>query len=1231
MKGQYYIYMSKKFEKKDKMSDKDSKTAGSESTTVKSDNAIVTPLDDSKLVDLNSEASAISASTAASSATQTSHGGSRDGNKRDSHEDHKNRDHSGHGRSEHRREEHKGHGRHDKPNNTGNHESKTSIEPEKTVNAELGAVFTDRSDRGIDEYVKPTTDDLFKLGLTDAVLGMSWQLYTDLAQLRRNFHYSDRFGLSHQLNLTVENILKVKWTIAPFDVGTAKNFDAAYSQPWRAPTQRLLELNNSIVNYYYQNADDPNWRAQGSVNSFYPVSSLPENVDGSLPYTPAQVDDIQLFSLDGGAFLKSTNQLNTIAPPHWWTSTYDCYVMPGIPGFNRYPDDADSSPNAPVATDSINNGALEGAHADPGRFVDRQFIYAGPNFTSGANYLQEIEHALNVNDAADNVMRYHYSYNDNWAAETIENLLHREVNRQIDDRNPASYPDYNYAVIQSDFSKLWKAHLSHALVSIPTALNGQLAGLRDEQAFCNAVQSAIHLGTFLRIMLYAIPKAYGMGAFVKAKLGALTYNDMLPRSVNLARFQAMWSGLEFTAKSVLPFIPYNKYSFDNFKLWFDATMNDKSKDAFDENNPVLSIRGLFCGMIPYETYSVCPHDTGAHIEEYYFPRAYNASRLQARWNSVIHGGVDNQWGYYCKSLVTQIPIFVPHGDALANFFTYFQCLFVHRPWTRPANFDIHGLLNPAHNHHSLTAMVDPLNWTGFMANFVVHGPFVAQMKRWLLAYVTLVKPFYAYIKSISDNSATIHFDDNVEYITPKYMETSLLLPGYKQHIIDYFQNTPRLHFANTLVRNDELDAAIADIDISRTVAVVMSHSPHLGFTHTRNDYFNPFGLDWYPTPRVALPISRNDSFLDLGTFGTVMYNVSQPWATSARRYHEGVVGAAGLPQGLQVDQNIETYLENTYSAEYLSGADIEEPFDMYQYFWYPSMWHMPYYPHERSTLVPAYEWPLEVAQNDNNGVQIGHANPTDFNGGSQVPFWGATPFLGEKFQAMRNFAYDYPADAFNGEREYHELFFGLTGENALNNVGDLYSSPATTAMRILYGSGNLNLVVDDQYRVPNISGADAQNVLQTRQNVVSIFTPFNARAIGLSTTRRNVEYSASLDGHRLYREIVTDRLCKSLGLPYLPFLYVSRGASLYFDQLLSCVPYFRYKVQSTDVDLSVKFANLYGLISKLRTGLFDGEAYPSSDGWGTDQITHPEKLNEAKQYAEKEAKDLDTNVQKMSA
>ncbi len=113
-------------------------------------------------------------------------------------------------------------------------------------------------------------------------------------------------------------------------------------------------------------------------------------------------------------------------------------------------------------------------------------------------------------------------------------------------------------------------------------------------------------------------------------------------------------------------------------------MSQKGKDVFEENNPVYSIRAIFCGMSNIMRFAALPHHTQQERITNYTPTEFEAS-VNSNVGSLLTGvtdifhSVDNVFGFRVKTLSRQSTMFVPHGDALANFFARFPDVFDNRP------------------------------------------------------------------------------------------------------------------------------------------------------------------------------------------------------------------------------------------------------------------------------------------------------------------------------------------------------------------------------------------------------------------------------------------------------------------------------------------------------------------------------------------------------------------------
>jgi hypothetical protein len=116
------------------------------------------------------------------------------------------------------------------------------------------------------------------------------------------------------------------------------------------------------------------------------------------------------------------------------------------------------------------------------------------------------------------------------------------------------------------------------------------------------------------------------------------------------------------------------------------------------------------------SYAAQPHSTASDLSTNYIPQIQNARSIPTTGLDTYHV---NQWGFYVKTLSTQVPIFVPHGDSLCNFFTYFDALFTARPIRQSHNSNLFqsGSNNPLNPQFTFTAMLDPLNYTAFAGNF----------------------------------------------------------------------------------------------------------------------------------------------------------------------------------------------------------------------------------------------------------------------------------------------------------------------------------------------------------------------------------------------------------------------------------------------------------------------------------------------------------------------------------
>jgi hypothetical protein len=140
-----------------------------------------------------------------------------------------------------------------------------------------------------------------------------------------------------------------------------------------------------------------------------------------------------------------------------------------------------------------------------------------------------------------------------------------DVNEDYQPNQFALYPDLQYAVLSNDFNKLYLKHISNITGNVDNPYKGQLAGLRDKQAFFNAVMSAIHFGTFFRCLLYAMAKTYRNAAFVKSKVGVIDYCNNFLHSMSPIKKEATLNFLKLVSE-LIRFIPFNKYSVDNFKV-----------------------------------------------------------------------------------------------------------------------------------------------------------------------------------------------------------------------------------------------------------------------------------------------------------------------------------------------------------------------------------------------------------------------------------------------------------------------------------------------------------------------------------------------------------------------------------------------------------------------------------------------------------------------------------------
>lgn len=1036
----------------------------------------------------------------------------------------------------------------------------------------LGEVSLRISNRTISEVAQPNAQDL-------ALLGMDNFSSDSIITLREGVIRTERYASAKTGNIgdtiqqesEITDISKIEWTIRPKVPLMVSGGDGAIADAFRTAVARKVELDQPAVNINSTNIEE----AEG--NNGWPFSSLADSQTIRYPYSPQLIDDIMAISLDGGAIIRQGNTLDPVTDRFNDTQI----VIPGATGYNYYGTSSD-----------VKSGRLSPIYKKVSEYRGINHILIGDKMTSARSIWSSATSSSDDNSVI--------SLKGDYLTAIGSTLSKADKIGGNDDMNDFfNYPDLNFETLKHDYKTLYLKHLNMVKNQSQKPEIARLAGFLDEQAFYYSVSSLVHLTTFLWCLRIAFDKAWYASPFVKAKLGEVTLNDMFVRSMPPAGRNGRLQ-LIIGLPEILKDMPYNKYTVEAFKLWLDKSIADGSIDPFDEQNPLYAIRVVFSGLESIgspesdSTLSFVSDLAGGKKTKssYYWPHraVAKASSALAELDQAPTSYSVDPFGTTVKSLITQVGIFVPHGDWLKNFLQYFgDFIFLGRltdvfQGYRGALKNPVGLLDPdtstsvlqdfltgtentnkIKGRESLTAIFDPVSFTGFLTSFFSFGSAANEMVRWLTEAKNLAQEWINYLRLLGGN-ASVCFEPQAVRFDGNFRTYEVEKPTYKQHIISHFRQTTRYSH----------DINFADLSVeapSNTFAIVVPHLPNKTLAYSYVSGINP-----WQAARVGMPIAYSLNNYDFGTKGDVFYDSFTPFA----RKNDSTIS--------QIFSDITDTTEKSKAERFANGSGIvvskqalTKPWDLYTIYYYPSMMNIPLYPREGWSIRAGYDYYFTGMEFDSMSSKF--SIPT--TRGNKSFTW-----------------YNIFADTFE------ELFTvdnitSASGEGSADPVlAFAGTSPTSTCFRFQYGSANRSNIKPHQ-RVNSIAmGFSASYLLYARINAVSIITANNCNLIGVANTYSQM---AEKNNDKLPYVFYTKELERILGIPMNPFLGIKRGGSLHLNTTLVTINFFINKMSSTDLDLSIRFRNLTSVVTKMKSGLGVGEAYPSTSGFGTDLLSHPDK------------------------
>lgn len=1060
--------------------------------------------------------------------------------------------------------------------------------------------------RALTEVSAPNNQELSLLGMEQVSSNGAIRLREGIIRESRYANNkTGNLGDVYETESEITDFSKIEWTIRPRLTVSMKGGDSTVASAMYGPGSRRFELDQPRVNLTKARKV-----AQGMGNNYWPFSSLYGNQIVRKPYLPQVIDDIVVVSLNGGAIIREGNVLNSTTT---WDHLSTEYIIPGATGYLYYPNTQHVDMGSPVA---------HFRKVEQYRGINHVLI--GDKFTS----TKDVWNGVNSEGADTAAISLRGEF-----AQVIADTLSAEdkMGGNFDENDFYNYPDNQYQTLSHDYQVIYLKHLDNIKSKGTDPVVNRLAGFTDEQGFYYAIQSLVNMTTFFWCVAIAFEKAWYHRPFMQAKLGISSMNDMflssMPPAGRNGRLQFIRSLPE-----LLSGLPYNENTVQAFRQWCDTSMFDAQLDAFDELNPILSFRVVLSAL---EDIGAPEADTlVSFVQDITSGKAKKVSTYWPHVNTAASSNLTSladatrlevaPFAIRVKSLITQIPFVIPNGDWLKNFFQYFgNFLFLSRlpdfypgtnkifkgsstQWARtllnPDNvdltFDTTGVIK---GRKSLTTIFDPKSLTGFLINFATYGDAVNEMVRWLKEAKEIASEWVLYLRSLfksGDGNASVCFKkvelrgigDSKTYQVEKV--------PYKQHILSRFRQTVRVagfvHFTKdgkpiypsapstsetptTAEEFNKLELTEAVSGISHSAikaAVVVPHMP------TITKATSPVsGVKAWNAARIGMPLSDADSNFDFGTKGDVFYDSFNPIAKKQ--------STSDFLDSIE-DSTIFEKLQGVagQSGTYVSADEIKKPWDLYTQYYYFSMMVMPFYPRKGWNILPGYDYYYTPTNTDTAvGKLLGDvyqmASSTDLN-----------PFRSE-----------LQYNNFNVFKDAYEEIYDVD-DLSNGSIGEL--RPASSAIRMQYGSAN-RINVDIGQRVSSDAlGFSASYIVLSRINALSIFTANNSKLIGIANSIEDLTQAKNAVTPFIF---YTREMQSLLGLPYIPFMGMGTGGSVASNIFNENVYFFVKRTSTSDLDLSTKFRNLTQIITEQKAGLGDAEAYPSISGFGTDLLAHPEEQN----------------------
>lgn len=1069
----------------------------------------------------------------------------------------------------------------------------TTIEPTDSKSnkfIQIGDLYQKRENKTLLDYALPTQMEL-NLLVSSPMLSPYEDRYQEMVNINlRRVQNSPYIGDLVLIRQAIKDTTKLHFTIFPYLTGVAKGDDTIVSVGFYTNESRILELNQPRVTLQSGKLTDMfgdsitlDDQAQGASVSGYPNSSLADNDIIRLPYTAQVLDEIYVVDLDGGAFIRKGNLLErTIA---WDGSSH--YIIPGATGYNYY-----------ASNDDRASGKLTPHYKKVQNYRGIKHILVGDEFTSSKT---KISLSSNISSQTNAVIN-----TDGYFGQASLSLSDKE--KQGGSVNSYDYfnkADLQFAVLSNDYLKYYSLHIKNMNdTSGDNPTRDRLAGFLDKQAFYYALASGVRFGTFMRCLLYAFDQAWITSPFIATKTGVMPINDQFLRNMPPMGRKGRTDFLTYL-KTVLPQFPYNKNAYEAFKEKCKSSMLTDKADVYAENNPVVGFRVVFSAM---EDVGLIEQDnvldftkTILSDRSILFPHTSSAQVASATSGgkeivpSVISDLTNlnvNPFGTYVKSLITQIPLWVPHGDLLSQFINYFKpYLFYSRLTDAFPAVKINGisgetllksLLEPTNTissvletitadggakRSSLTTIFDPKNMTGFLANFISYGFASSQMEQWVRAALTINQPFYMYMKELykhHDNketgNATIAFSDEVEFNFKQEDEQSIVAaPKYQVSVI------------NSLIYQTRIYGAVKALGTGVTLSLtnVGPFMPNQTYRNVNLNLADLLPSDNAQLPRVSLSVASNTSNYSFGVKGDILYDGQAPWARS------------NSIQSNMYSSALISLLNSRWKKLLMSGAFIpntvvSKPEDLYNLYYYPSFSTFAYKPVGGIQIVPGYDYDYH--------------NPNLFSAIIKTitdeGFWGGRK--DESFNYLNPVTGDYE-EIYDVDEWHGDTFIA--------------SHPAASSIRLIYGSMSRKLVKPAQWVTSVAPGSSNSAVLKSRYNAVSIFTANNVKTIGIANSSKHLDdmNNSATYYYLYYTQVFQD----TFGFLSNPFIEIGSGGSLPLNVHSQVTPYYNYKTLTSDMDLSIRFGNIDNIVLGLRAGLKDGETYPVVSGFGHDIIGHP--------------------------